>query len=141
MSKTNSSSSTPKKSHITDYKLDQYNLCNSCQMHGCIGYCMYHQTRQTNTKDNKNETKTGKRKFPDGTQDYKTNVEQQHKRFCRFGAGYEEAVVKEETPVLNVIQVLQLHKKVMGLLNTLYLIAQETQDVRFKRLFSCHRFG
>jgi hypothetical protein len=47
-----------------------------------------------------------------------------------------------ETPlVLNVIQVLQLHKRAMGLRNTLYFGVQETQDAWFTHLSFCNRFG
>jgi hypothetical protein len=47
-----------------------------------------------------------------------------------------------ETPlVLNVIQVLHLHKRAMGLHNTLYFRVQETQYAWFKHLSFCCRFG
>jgi hypothetical protein len=49
-----------KLADITDYKLDQCNLCNNCQIHGCSDYCLCHQKSQKNTKDNGNESKTGK---------------------------------------------------------------------------------
>jgi hypothetical protein len=87
-----------KLSEITDYKLDQCNLCKNCQMHGCSGYFIHHQKHQSNTKDNKNHTKTEKRKFPDSTQDDNTNEKKQRKRFCRFGTGYEETAGKVDTP-------------------------------------------
>jgi hypothetical protein len=59
-------------------------------MHGCFGYCIYHQKRQTRAKDNANESKTGKSKFSDSVSDDNTNGKKQHKRLCIFGAGHEE---------------------------------------------------
>jgi hypothetical protein len=51
-------------------------------------------------------------------------------------------LVRREAPLaLIVIQVLQLHKRAVGLWNTFYFRVQETQDAWFKRLSFCHRFG
>jgi hypothetical protein len=87
-----------KLSDITDYKLDQCNLCNNCQMNGYIGYCLNHQKSQKKKKDNANEIKTGKIKFSESLSDDNTNKKKQHKRFCKFGADYEETPGKGDTP-------------------------------------------
>ena len=85
-------------SDVTDYKLDQCNLCNNCQMHGCSGYCLYHQKRQDKSKDSTINNNTKKRKFQENVSPDTANDKKKLKRFCRFGAGHEETAGKGDTP-------------------------------------------
>jgi hypothetical protein len=85
-------------SDITDYKLEQCNMSTNCRMHGCIGCCLYNQKHHIRTKYNEKKSKTGNRKFYDTVPYNSTHVNNQHKRFCIFGAGNDETAGKGDTP-------------------------------------------
>jgi hypothetical protein len=86
---------------VTNYMADMCLLCNNCQMHGCSGYCLYHQKKKKNKMEPGLNGSTTmplsgikKRQCSAGN-----NVKSEGaKRFCRFGAGKEVTIGKGDTP-------------------------------------------